>query len=78
MPIPKSNTSHPIEIRNISAMQENPQVKMESVVLRIPCSSKTSIATRKKLCERIQCVVIETVRMGIRYRYGSERKYVER
>ena len=51
---------------------------MELGTSRLPSSSNTSMATRKRLWERIQCVAIETARIGIRYPYGSDRKYVER
>lgn len=46
-------------------MQENPQVRIEEVVSRFPLSPTTSMATRKRLCDSIQCVVMEIARMGM-------------
>ena len=65
-------------MRKMRAMQEKPHVRIDSAGEATPCSLKTSMATRKRLCERIQCEVTEMVRIGMLYVYGRERKYVER
>jgi hypothetical protein len=53
-------------MRKIIAMQENPHVRMDWDVSKFPCWSNTSIATKKKLCERIQWDVTDTIIMGIK------------